>query len=110
MGVFNKYKEVFGADVWDKEAFRAIHHEDYMFIREAELLTLDEHVENMDSFVRNNDGFRLTLARTSLIHENEYVTESRWEDDGEIVTNITLVKNGKSRPSIVNRVAIEGSA
>ena len=32
---------------WDKEKFRNLHHEDFLFIRETELLNHDDHVENI---------------------------------------------------------------
>ena len=35
---------------WDEEAFRAAHHPGYMFVREFEMVTLDEQVEIMDGF------------------------------------------------------------
>ena len=31
---------------WDLETFKNIHHEDYMFVRETDLLTRDEHVDS----------------------------------------------------------------
>ena len=40
MSVRDELKSVFTE--WNKEVFRDIHHEDFMFIRETELLTLDE--------------------------------------------------------------------
>ena len=46
MGMFEKSRQVFRN--WDLEAFRDLRHEDFFFIREIELLTLDEHVENID--------------------------------------------------------------
>ena len=32
-------------DNWNKEEFKKIHHPDYMFIRETELVTLDDWAE-----------------------------------------------------------------
>ena len=32
---------------WDKEKFRNLHHEDFLFIRETELLNHDDHMENI---------------------------------------------------------------
>ena len=49
MSVRDELKSVFTE--WNKEVFRDIHHEDFMFIRETELLTLDEQVENIDKLV-----------------------------------------------------------
>ena len=50
MSLSQKYKAVFAN--WDKEVFRDIHHEDFLFIRETELLTLDDHVENLDKLAQ----------------------------------------------------------
>ena len=44
MSLIKKYLDVYSN--WDLETFRNIHHEDYMFIRETDLLTRDEHVDN----------------------------------------------------------------
>ena len=40
---------------WDKEVFCDIHQKDFLFIRETELLTLDEHVEVIDHLVTTTD-------------------------------------------------------
>ncbi len=32
--------------------------------------------------------------RCTLMHENEYVEEVRWEEDDEIVTHVSLKKTG----------------
>ena len=39
-----------------------------------------------------------------LIHENEYVCELRWEDKGEIVTNVFMKNDDLAWRSIVNLV------
>ena len=46
MGLSEKMMDIFSN--WDKETFRAAYHPDYMFVREFEMVTLDEHVEFMD--------------------------------------------------------------
>ena len=38
-------------DNWNKEEFKKIHHPDYMFIRETELVTLDEWTDRMEKWV-----------------------------------------------------------
>ena len=75
-----------------------------MFVRETELLTLDEQVDNIDRLVRENDFCNQFLKIAELIHENDYVSEVRWRDGDEIVTSVTLIKNGKAWRQIVNRV------
>ena len=44
MSLYKKYLDVYSN--WDLETFKNIHHEDYMFVRETDLLTRDEHVES----------------------------------------------------------------
>ena len=51
MASFERAQKIFNN--WDKEAFRAVHHEDYMFIREFEMVTLEDHVESVDEVMRN---------------------------------------------------------
>ena len=58
MSLSQKYKAVFAN--WDKEVFRDIHHEDFMFIRETELLTLDDHVENLDKLALTTNFLKNT--------------------------------------------------
>ena len=53
MSINQKYRAVFSS--WDKYAFQDIHHADFMFIRETELLTLDEQVDGIDRLFREND-------------------------------------------------------
>ena len=55
-------------DNWDREVFRDLQHEEFLFIRETELLTLDEHVENLDRLVREEDY--LKKHNPTLVHEN----------------------------------------
>ena len=102
MSVFKQYKSVF-AD-WDKEIFKKIHHDDFLFIRETELLTLDEHVEVIDNAVMTSDFAEQQNRNMILIHANEYVEEYRWRDNEDIVTVVFLLKNGKTWRQIANRV------
>ena len=51
MSVYEKYFDVYSN--WDLEKFKNIHHEDYMFVRETELLTRDEHVESFAELVND---------------------------------------------------------
>lgn len=86
---------------WDKEAFREMHHPEYMFIRETEMVTLDDHVETIDELKRN--GYDIE-KRWTTIHENDYVSEVRWEEDDDIVTHVVLLKDGLQWRGLVNRV------
>ena len=59
------------ADNWDKEIFKNLHHEDFLFIRETELLTRDEHVDNIDRLVKEKDFLimlRLINKKTKKKH------------------------------------------
>ena len=96
---FADMQKIFNA--WDKEVFRAAHHEDYMFIREFEMVTLDDHIDTVDEFMRS--GYDIH-KRWTLIHENDYVGEVRWEEGDEIITHVTLLKGGLIWRGFVNRV------
>ena len=52
-----------------------------MFIRETELVTLDDWVDKMEKWVDSGDFLKNTEDRrkTSLVHENKHVSELRWE-------------------------------
>ena len=108
MSISQKYLSVFAN--WDKEVFRSIHNEDFMFIRETELLTLDDQVDTIDRLVRENDYHKFFLKNAELIHENSYVSEGRWREGNEVITSVTLIKNGKAWRQIVNRVMLEEAA
>ncbi|MAI59151.1 MAG: hypothetical protein CML56_09300 [Rhodobacteraceae bacterium] len=102
MSVFKQYQSVFAN--WDKEIFKNIHHDDFLFIRETELLTLDEHVKVIDNAVKTTDFAEQQNRNMVLIHANEYVEEYRWRDNDDIVTVVFLLKNGKTWRQIANRV------
>ena len=90
---------------WDKEKFRNLHHKDFLFIRETELLHRDDHVENIDRLI-TEEKFDLSKSPT-LVHENEYISEARWQDGSEIVTRVFMIKEGKAWRQIVSRIPIE---
>ena len=103
MSFFEKSGEIM--QNWDKNEFRKLFHEDFMFIREFEMVTLEDHINNIDIFMTEQDRTKMMAERrrNSLIHENRFVTEVRWEEGGEIVTNVFLKKEGLVWRSIVNR-------
>jgi len=47
-------------DNWNKEEFKKIHHPDYMFIRETELVTLDDWADKMEKWVVSGDFLKAT--------------------------------------------------
>ena len=49
MSFYKKTGEVI-AD-WNKEEFRKLFHEDFLFIRETELVTLDDHINKFNKFM-----------------------------------------------------------
>ena len=93
---------------WDKKAYRACFREDFLFTRETELLTLDEHVNDMDIYMTQKGGLEFWNSQrgTAIVHENEFVQEVRWQDGDAIITNM-IIKNELGWRAIVNRVAID---
>ena len=106
MSFFEKAGDVLAN--WNKEEFRKLFHEDFLFIRETELVTLDDHINNFDKFMFKPENAKelIERRRNALVHENDFVTEVRFEEKGEIVTNVFLKKDGLGWRSIVNRVPI----
>ena len=109
MSFFEKAGDVL-AD-WNKEEFRKLFHEDFLFIRETELVTLDDHMNNLDKFMSKPENAKelIERRRNALVQENHFVTEVRWKENGEIVTNVFLKKDGLGWRSIVNRVPISST-
>ena len=62
---------------WNDEEFKKLHDPEFMFIRETELMTMDDWIANMKEWSSSGDyAKRLSQGRrTSLVHENRYVTE-----------------------------------
>ena len=102
MSLFKKSVAVF--DNYDADAFRSLHHNDFMFYRD-EITNLDQHCEVMNELCKDPDFHPLKNAE--LIHENEYTLEMRWEANGEIVTNLTLKKDGLYWKAMVSRIPIK---
>ena len=98
MTVSKRINEIFHN--WDKEAFRAMYHPDYMFIREFEMVTVNDHIETLDQAMK--DGYDVH-KRWTTIHENDYVSELRWEEGNEVVTHVSLLKEGLLWRGFVNR-------
>ena len=63
----------------------------------------------MEKWVTSGNFTQETRERvkTSLVHENEHVTELRWEEEGDLVTHVVLKKRGLAWRSIVNRVLVQ---
>ena len=75
-------------DNWNKEEFKKIHHPDYMFIRETELVRLDDWADKMEKRVVSGEFLKDTKDRrkTSLVRENEHLSELRLEEGGDRLT------------------------
>ena len=79
------------------------------------MVILEYHIESVDEVMRNGyDAHK----RWTLIHENEYVEEVRWEDGDEIVTYVSLKKRRpivarlcqpckKTRPDLIISYALD---
>ena len=75
---------------WEQEVFGELHHEDFLFIRQTELLTRDEQVDKIDRLVRKKNFFK--SFKPQLIHGSEFNAEGRWEDNGEIIAHVFLMR------------------
>ena len=91
------------------EEFKKLHDPEFMFIRQTELITLDEWITNMEEYAMSGAYAKNVKERrrTSLIHENRHVTEWRWEEGSELVTHVCMKKRGRAWRSIVYRETIE---
>ena len=72
-----------------------------MFIREFEMVTLEDHVDTIDQVMQN--GYNVH-KRWTLIRENDYIDEICWGEDNKIVTHVSLVKYGLLWRYFVKRV------
>ena len=94
---------------WNEEEFKKLHDPEFMFIRETELITMDDWIANMEEFSSSGAYAQRVdqSRRTSLVHENRHVTEWRWEEGDELVTHVCMKKKGRAWRSIVYRETIE---
>ena len=88
MVLFQKYVYVFYN--WGREVFRSLHHEDFMFIRETELLIPNEHALTIHELASKGEMDLHTKA--TLSHEDDFLMAACWEQDGDIITNVHLEK------------------
>jgi|TARA_B110000037_G_C17023045_1_gene466134 hypothetical protein len=105
MSLIKKYLDVYSN--WDLETFRNIHHEDYMFIRETDLLTRDEHVDNFVKLTTDPNWNWDWFKSVDVLYEDKHVLLTRWEDNGDIVTNTSIIKDGLCWRAIVVRNPID---
>ena len=101
MSLFQKYLDVYSN--WDLQTFKDIHHEDYMFVRETDLLTRDEHVESFAKLAQDPNWNWDWFKSVEVLYEDEHILVTRWKDRGEIVTNTSIIKDGLCWRAIVIR-------
>ena len=99
MSVYEEMRTIFRD--YSPEAFKGLHHEDFMFVRETDLTDRDSFCASIDELHANGD---LEWKRIELIHENQYVMETRWRDGDEVVTRVNLKKDGLIWRAIVSRI------
>ena len=92
MSLFQKQVDVFYN--WDREVFRSLHHEDFMSIRETERLTLNKHVATIDELA--SKGKMDWHSKATLLNEDDFIMAAGWEQEGDIITNFHLKKDGLS--------------
>ena len=109
MSLFGKSVACF--DDYHSNIFRSLNHPEFMFIRELQFLDLDEQCEIINQKVKDNPNIHpFRLRNVQLIHENHYSMESRWEENGEMVTNLTLKKDSRYWRSVVSRIPKEDAS
>ena len=69
-------------------------------VEEFEMVTVNDHIETLDQAIK--DGYDVH-KRWTTIHENDYVSELRWEEGNEVVTHVSLLKEGLLWRGFVNR-------
>ena len=69
-------------------------------VEEFEMVTVNDHIETLDQAMK--DGYDVH-KRWTTIHENDYVSELRWEEGNEVVTHVSLLKEGLLWRGFVNR-------
>ena len=103
MTSFARNREIFSADKWDSIAFKNCFHEEFMFVRETDLVTRDEFCASIDNLMEQG---KLDWQNIELIHENDHVMETKWIDGDELVVRVNLKKDGLTWRSIVKRTPI----
>ncbi len=101
MSIFEQVTAAFAAENYDPSAFRNLHHKEFMFVRELDLISRDEFCRSIDELIES--GWE-NWKDIELIHENQYAMETRWRDGDEVVTRVNLKKDGLIWRSIVSRI------
>ena len=98
--LFQKLYNIF--ENWDEEAFRNHHHEDFMHLQETDVLNRDEHVKVISELATKPGWNWHKIAK--CIYEDKYCNIIRWEDNGEIVTHVSTIKNDQVWRAVISRV------
>ena len=75
-----------------------------MFIREIELLMLDDHITVIDELASKREMDWHTKA--TLSHKDGYLIAACWEQEGKIIMNVHVKKLGLSWRALVSRTPI----
>ena len=70
MTSFARTTEIFAAEKWDAVAFKNCFHEEFMFVRETDLVARDESCAYIDELMEQG---KLDWEKIELIHENDHV-------------------------------------
>tara|TARA_B110000003_G_scaffold83759_1_gene85662 strand:- start:142 stop:543 length:402 start_codon:yes stop_codon:yes gene_type:complete len=103
MTSFARTTEIFAAEKWDPVAFKNCFHEEFMFVRETDLVTRDEFCASIGELMEQG---KLDWQNIELVHENNHVMETKWIDGDELVVRVNLKKDGLTWRSIVKRSPI----
>ena len=74
-----------------------------MFVRETDLLTRDEHVESFAKLALDPNWNWDWYKSVKVLYEDEHILVTRWEDQDDIVTNTSIIKEGLCWRAIVVR-------
>ena len=104
-GMFQKLVDI--TNKRDTEAFKNLFHEDYMHVRETDLVNKDEFFEEILVVWSKPDWNWHQIAK--YIYEYKHTMLTRWEENGEVVTNSAILKEGQFWRTIINRAPKETS-
>ena len=75
MSLYKKYLDVYSN--WDLETFKNIQHKDYIFVRETDLLTRDEHVYSFAKLSVEPNWNWDWFNAVEVLNEDEHVLLTR---------------------------------
>jgi len=78
-----------------------------MHLQETDFLNKDEHVKVISELATKPELNWHKIAK--CVYEDEYVSITRWEENGEIVTHCSTIKNDQVWRAVISRVPMESS-